>query len=313
MGRGGTIVLWFVAALASLLFMALIVAPWLAFLGIVTIPGLHFDAARAALSAADVAILTVAGATGLLALVTISVSIHARRAVLAIQREAKIAEDTLTSSQEQIRVGLQLVTVGQEQVEAGKRQAAVSQRVLEASFRPLMADVPRGFRSYPDTGRPVEVVPGRREHIDDESEVISAADYGKPGYYSVALRNIGTGAAIVTGVKLEGEGVALNECNISAAIVPPGELSRFTFTIPADRDDLMPIRNAILRSTALLVVVRYTDQAGLHEIRTEAHLSRYRQTGGVSPWYIRQVTTFDWDGEKPTITSAPADPHGIPR
>jgi hypothetical protein len=307
------VVLWVVATLASLLFVALIVAPWLAFLGVVTIPGLHVDASRSALSAADVAIVTVAGATGLLAVVTTSVSLHARRAVVAMQHEAKVAEGTLSSSQEQVRVGLQLVTVGQEQVEAGKRQAAVAQRVLEASFRPLMADVPRGFRSYRDTARPVEVVPGHREHIEDESEVISAADYGKPGYYSVALRNIGTGPAVVTEVKLEGEGVSLNECNISAAIVPPGELSRFTFTIPADRDDLMPIRNAILRSTALTVVVRYTDQAGLHEIRTEAHLSRYRQTGSVSPWYIRQVATFDWDSEKPTIMSAPADPHGIAR
>jgi hypothetical protein len=307
------VVLWVVATLASLLFAALIVAPWLAFLGVVTIPGLHLDASRTALSAADVAILTVAGATGLLAVVTASVSLSARRAVAAMQHEAKVAEGTLSSSQEQVRVGLQLVTVGQEQVEAGKRQAAVAQRVLEASFRPLMADVPRGFRSYRDTGKPVEVVPGHREHIEDESEVISAADYGKPGYYSVALRNIGTGPAIVTEVKLEGEGVSLNECNLSAAIVPPGELSRFTFTIPADRDDLMPIRNAILRSTALTVVVRYTDQAGLHEIRTEAHLSRYRQTGSVSPWYIRQVATFDWDSEKPTIMSAPADPHGIAR
>jgi hypothetical protein len=307
------VVLWFLGVLASLLFVALIVVPWLAFLGIVTIPRLHFDAARTALSAADVAIVTVAGATGLLAVVTTSVAIHARRAVVAIQREAKLAEDALSSSREQVKVGLQLVTVGQEQVEAGKRQAAVAQRALEASFRPLMADVPHGFRSYPDTARPVEVVPGHREHIDDESEVISAADYGKPGYYSLALRNIGTGPAVVTGVKLEGEGVALNECNLSAAIVPPGELSRFTFTIPADRDDLMPIRNAILRSTALLVVVRYTDQAGLHEIRTEAHLSRYRQTGSISPWYIRQVATFDWDSEKPTVMSAPADPHGIPR
>jgi hypothetical protein len=307
------VVLWVVATLATLLFLALIVAPWLGFLGVVTIPGLRFDASRSALSAADVAIVTVAGATGLLAVVTTSVSLHARRAAVAMQHEAKVAEGMLSSSQEQVRVGLQLVTVGQEQVEAGKRQAAVAQRVLEASFRPLMADVPRGFRSYRDTARPVEVVPGHREHIEDESEVISAADYGKPGYFSVALRNIGTGPAVVTGVKLEGEGVALNECNISAAIVPPGELSRFTFTIPADRDDLMPIRNAILRSTALMVVLRYTDQAGLHEMRTEAHLSRYRQTGKVSPWYIRQVATFDWDSEKPTIMSAPADPHGIAR
>jgi hypothetical protein len=176
-----------------------------------------------------------------------------------------------------------------------------------------MADVPRGFRTYPDSGRQVEVVREQFERVEDESQVLAGAEYGRPGYFSVALRNIGTGPAVVTGVKLRAEEVTWDECTISAAFVAPGELSRFTFTIPADRDDLVPIRNEILRSTTMLVVVTYTDQVSLHQLRTEARLSRYRHAGGVSPWYVRQLATFDGDTEQPIVTSAPTDPYGIPR
>jgi hypothetical protein len=260
-----------------------------------------------------VAIVTVAGCTGLLALITSFLAVYTRRAVVEARRAATATDDALRSSQEHLKVALEHVTVGQNQVEASNRQAAVAQRALEASFRPLLADVPLGFRSYPDEGRSVEVVREQFEHIQDESQVITGVDYGRPGFYSVALRNVGTGPAVVTEVTLQAAGVTWNECTISAAIVPPGELSRFTFTIPADRDELVPIRNEILRSTTMLVVVGYTDQAGLHRLRTEAHLSRYRHAGGVSPWYVRQVATFEGDGEEPITMSAPADPHGIPR
>ena len=76
---------------------------------------------------------------------------------------------------------------------------------------------------------------------------------------------------------------------------------------------MVPIRNEILRSTSMVVAVVYTDQAGVHEMRTEAHLSRYRHTGGVSPWYVRQLSTFEGDDDRVIIKSAPTDPYGIPR
>jgi hypothetical protein len=271
------------------------------------------DSARASLSAADAASLTVAGSAGLLALVVALQARYTRRAVAEAQREVKVIEDALRSGQDNVKVGLQQVTVGQQQVEASNKQAVVVQRALEASLRPLMADVPRDFRSYPDSGRKVEVVRDQFEPVEDESQVLAGAEYGRPGYYSVALRNIGTGPAIVTGVRLQAGEVAWTECTISAGIVPPGELSRFTFTIPADRDDVVPIRNDILRSNTMLVVVTYTDQAALHTFRTEARLSRYRHAGGVSPWYVRQLATFDGESEEPIVTSAPTDPYGIPR
>jgi hypothetical protein len=313
MRRGALIALWLLAAAAGLLFVGLVLVPWLAFFGTVAVPGLHFDQVRPSLSAADVAGLTVAGCTGLLALVTALLAVTTRRAVVEAQRERKVADDALRSIQDHLEVAHQQVAVGQNQVEASNRHTALAQRAFEVSFRPLLADVPRGFRSYSDGGRSVEVVRDQFEHIEDESQVVTGADYGKPGYYSVALRNVGSGPAIVTGVRLQAGGVAWTECTISAAVVPPGEVSRFTFTIPADRDEVLPIRDEILRSTAMLVVVGYTDQAGLHEMRTEAHLSRYRHAGGVSPWYVRQLATFDGDGELPVVMSAPSDPHGIPR
>jgi hypothetical protein len=302
----------FLAFAAGLVFVLLVVAPWLALIGLLAIPRLHFDQARV-LSMTDAASVTVAGSTGLLALAAALLAVQARRAVVEAQRVAKVAQDALASGQDQLKVGLQQVTVGQGQVEAANRQAAVAQQALEASFRPLMSDVPRGFLPYPGEGRSVEVVKDQFEHVEDESQVLAGAEYGRPGFFSVALRNVGAGPAVVTGVKLQASDVTWEECTISAAIVPTGEVSRFTFTIPADRDDVLPIRNEILRSTSMLVEVAYTDQAGLHEMRTEAHLSRYRHAGGVSPWYVRQLATFDGDGDQPVVKSAPADPYGIPR
>ena len=274
---------------------------------------MRFDSSQAVVSAADAASLTVAGAIGLLALIIALQAAHTRRSVAESRRQEKVVEDALRSSQDNVKVGLQQATVGQQLVEAANKQSVVVQRALEASLRPLLADVPRDYRSYPDSGRPIEVVRDHFERVEDESQVLAGAEYGKPGYYSVALRNIGTGPAVVTGVRLQAGENALTECTISAAMVPPGEVSRFTFTIPADRDDLVSIRNEILRSTAMLVAVTYTDQAGRGEFRTEARLSRYRHAGGASPWYVRQLATFDGEGEEPTVTSAPADPYGIPR
>jgi len=298
------------ATLVGLSFLALIVVPWLAFAGKLTIPGLDFARPGASLSVADVASVTVAGATGLLAVTTALLAFATRRAVVEARRSAKTAEDVLRSY---LEAAQQQVSVGKDQVEASNRQAALAKDAFEASFRPLMAEVPRGFRSYPDAGRSIEVVRDHFERIEDESEVVAGADYGKPGFYSVALRNVGAGPAVVTEVKLQAADVTWDECTISAAVVPPGELSRFTFTIPADRDDLVPMRNEILRSTSMLLVVGYTDQAGLHTIRTEAYLSRYRNASDVSPWYVRQVAAFDGETGELIVKSAPADPYGIPR
>ena len=307
------VVLGALAVAAGLGFIALIVVPWLAYARVLTIPWLRFAQPGARLSTTDVATVTVAGATGLLALSTVLLAVSARRAVAAVQRAVEATDTALTSSQDQVKVAQQQLGVGFDLVEASNRQAAAAQRALEASFRPLLSEVPRGFRTYPESGREIEVVRDQVEHIEDESQVIAGAEYGRPGYYSVALRNVGTGPAVVTDVRLQAGDVAWHECTISAAVVPPGELSRFTFTIPADRDALVPIRNDILRSNTMLVVVGYTDQAGLHRIRTEAHLSRFQNAGAVSPWYVRQVATFEGDGDEPIVKSAAADPYGIPR
>src|SRR5437879_849979 len=198
MRRGGAMAVGLLATLVGLSFLALIVVPWLAFAGKLTIPGLDFARPGASLSVADVASVTVAGATGLLAVTTALLAFATRRAVVEARRSAKTAEDVLRSY---LEAAQQQVSVGKDQVEASNRQAALAKDAFEASFRPLMAEVPRGFRSYPDAGRSIEVVRDHFERIEDESEVVAGADYGKPGFYSVALRNVGAGPAVVTEVK----------------------------------------------------------------------------------------------------------------
>jgi hypothetical protein len=312
MRRAGVVILWLLAVVAGVVFLVLVVAPWLALGGVVTVPDLQFGRGGI-ITEADAASLTVAGSAGLFALGTVLLAVQTRRTALESHRLTRLAQEVLQSGHDHLSVGLQQVTVGQGLVEAANDQAAAGQRALEASFRPLMSDVPRGFWPHPGDGKSIEVVKDHFEHIDDEAEVLAGAEYGKPGYFSVALRNIGAGPAVVTEVKLHASDAAWDECTISAAVVPPGEVSRFTFTIPADRDDVVPIRNEILRSTSMVVTVAYTDQAGLHRMRTEAQLSRYRHSGGVSPWYVRQLSTFEGDGDQPVVKSAHTDPYGIPR
>src|SRR5437879_3248723 len=109
--RGTAVVLlWFLAVLAGLVFVVLVVAPWLALAGFVTVPGLHFGRGEV-ISVADAASLTVAGSAGLLALVTVLLALQARRAVLATQRMARVAQDLLQSAHDQLGVGLQQVAV----------------------------------------------------------------------------------------------------------------------------------------------------------------------------------------------------------
>src|SRR5947208_1531957 len=126
MRRGGAIAAGLLATLVGLSFLALIIVPWLAFAGKVTIPGLDFAQPRASLSVADVASVTVAGATGLLALTTALLAVATRRAVVEARRSAKTAEDVLRSSQGYLEAAQQQVSVAKDQVEASNRQAALA-------------------------------------------------------------------------------------------------------------------------------------------------------------------------------------------
>src|SRR5437660_1769672 len=89
-------------------------------------------------STGDVASLTVAGATLLLADFTAALAWLTRRSIDATRREAEIATDALKASNRLATTAEQQAKITQELVTATNKQAEIAQEQLAASWRPIM-------------------------------------------------------------------------------------------------------------------------------------------------------------------------------
>src|SRR5207249_4473004 len=92
---------------------------------------------------------------------------------------------------------------------------------------------------------------------------------------------------------------------LSLSIVPPGEHTRATFSIPRDRDDVREVIAAVLTGT-FNVTLRYTDINGTQDTITEMTL--HRNPDRTPPVHVRQVYLRRPDETEPFAASGPADP-----
>ena len=121
MRRAGVVILWLLAFVVGVVFLMLVVVPWLALGGYLTVPNLQFGQGGV-ITEAEAASLTVAGSAGLLALGTVLLAVQTRRTAIETYRLTTLTQEVLQSSHDHLSVGLQQVTVGQGLVEAANEQ-----------------------------------------------------------------------------------------------------------------------------------------------------------------------------------------------
>src|SRR2546427_4541454 len=123
MRRAGVAILWLLAVLAGVVFALLVVVPWLALAGYLKVPGLTFDQSGA-ITMAEAASLAVAGAAGLLALVTVLLAVQAHRTVIETQLMAGAGPPLLQSGCAHLIARLPQVVPGEDLVAGAHDQAA---------------------------------------------------------------------------------------------------------------------------------------------------------------------------------------------
>jgi hypothetical protein len=278
--------------LSGVLALSLVAVPLLD-LSNVPLPGFApFNIGRG-LTTTDLITLTVSGATLLLGLLTGLLALLTWRAVLAGRDEAKIANAALAASQRQTKIA-------EEQMAISSKQVTIAQETLEASWRPFLVDVPLG--RYLDASSHPGFPPS------DRAWVQVARKPNSDGWTcGVPLRNIGSGPAIIRATGLEGGGASWSGAGTSASIVAPQELTRITFDVPSDRDDVSDLRTSLHDGQPFVVTVAYSDQSGRNLSYTKAH-GCAKGTGDARRWHIRQVGLHNDPNDEPFAMSGPAEP-----
>jgi hypothetical protein len=204
---------------------------------------------------------------------------------------AASAEVQARASQDQVK-GLR------EQVGLSAEEVRLAQRSIEGSIQPLLVDVPE--RLYFDERRshPVRFRNGTVVEIQDLGALILTA-VGDEVLLSIALRNVGAGVAVISGL-----GLSINENarvggDMTRAVLPTGELARFSFTFPRVQPEYAD-GIAELKGGRGQIEVGYTDGAGGQSTVTRCFLAG-------DPLRIRQVGLLHAGDDDPFAMSGPAD------
>jgi hypothetical protein len=176
--------------------------------------------------------------------------------------------------------------ISSKQVAMATHQVELSQQTLEGMTRPLMVDVPPGA-PYP----PVSPL----WPLNENTWHIAFVDREGAQLLALAVRNVGAGTALLTGLSLGNDEVSWVG-RFRRTVVPPNETTVIDFEVPKDRDDLTLLRSALEPSTQeayVRVDIGYTDMAGRRQPITQLHLRRSSPLG----WHVFQLGTVDADGE----------------
>ena len=207
--------------------------------------------------------VALAAATLILAIATAMLAFITSRTARATRRAVADAGRLAASAQEQVRVV-------QAQAASAQQQAELTQQHLTATTRPVFIDVP--FEESPD-GRPEAVrVPAwgnRVLTVPDRSAVAVLQAEPNGLVFSVPIRNVGSGAAVIRGSQLYLKGQSRGASLLTAVVVPPGERMRLSFV--ADMGQLaglysVPASGAVLVEFQVAVV--YTGLQGGDAWRT---------------------------------------------
>ena len=210
----------------------------------------------------------------------------------------RVGQHQAATALRQVEVSEHQTDQMRQQVAAAHRQLEIARDTLAAQQRPLLIDVAWGTMEprHIQFGSIVDRDPGSKVLSSPvKTEVSEASD---PVLISVPLRNVGTGIAMIGGLGLSPPGPVSGE--ISQPNVPPGEMTKLSFSVPADLELAEAIRNG-----AFTVEVRYTDLAGQSDTVTTAHV---RRRGGPFPWFVSQLHHRRPDEDEPFSASGPASP-----
>ncbi len=190
--------------------------------------------------------------------------------------------------------------------QATAREAAVSaqevevaRKALESSIRPIVVDVPREetFAGIVRTVGTVTFENGPTVDLHSQSEVVIKED-DLYLYISIPLRNVGPGVAMITGLGLVFDGGKSGWSGaVSLTVVPPGEVTRFRFSVPKSRLELQSGIERLKQGHGDLEA-RYSDVNGEQTTITRANLFDGR---------VRQVFFQRPGEEKEFAGSGPSD------
>lgn len=154
------------------------------------------------------------------------------------------------------------------------RQTTYTRRAVQLSVRPLLADDEvrlDGLRELVTFGAPerqtVSLAVGAL-HYDDTDDTLQV---------SVSLRNVGTGAALISGARLDPEA---GDVQVSQMLVPPG--GRMRVNASAHLSDMnKELTTSIRESGHVAVIVSYTDASGVQPTQTRADIQVFATMGPV--------------------------------
>src|SRR2546428_5555260 len=214
--------------------------------------------------------------------------------------EREVAMRSLQLAQEQIAVGQRQVDAAHEQVEKSEEHIELSRMAMEAASRPILGDVPMGMYYHPELPKSVRFDDGTSIQIDDRGSSIVPEETEGFAYCSIALRNIGTGAALITAFGLVFPNYSWSG-RASQSVIPPTETTRLSFTIPKNREELQEGVEQ-LRHGRITLDVAYTDVDGGQPLITRCYLHR-------SLGILFRITeiSFRHPDEEPFASSGPAD------
>jgi hypothetical protein len=167
---------------------------------------------------------------------------------------------------------------------------------LSATIRPVLVDMSSHEQGTISTLRWAD---GSEDQVGPGHVVVRSTD--QLVVCTVPLRNVGPGTAVITGLGLV---EAPYPGSASRMIVPPGESTRFRFSIPRDRPELADGIQQILAGR-FVMEVGYTDVDGQHLTISRAFV--VRPDDPKEPYKVRQVALLRPGDDKPFAMSGPAD------
>lgn len=230
------------------------------------------------LTPTDLASMAVAGATLLLATVTVFLAVFTGRSLALTRAELVLTETSLKAFQDQAvatqaqaaamqsQVGATQAQAAaiQNQVAATQEQAAIARQTMEASWRPLLVDVPW------ELAQRSSAFQGKTDAAEIDINKTQEGDVT----VEVPLRNIGAGPAIITKAGLSVGQLHAEATNLSTAIVAPDQIVRATFKIKTGTPTANGLISALSAQEPFVVTVFYGDQGGTGSWRSRIYIHR---------------------------------------
>lgn len=197
---------------------------------------------------------------------------------------AKRTADLAGSTAQEIELTRQTAEDVRRQTAATEAQVGVGQATLAATFRPVLVSVPQGWDGFGRAGpETIRYLNGPEVQIAQQDRwLVNVTESPKHLHFSVPVRNVGDGVAFVVTTALRWTADDAATGMPTNAIVPRGEATRISFSIPKNGNQGAV---SLLQYGNFSAEVIYGDLGG-HLWSTR--LDVYRRADGYG-WFVTQV------------------------